>query len=161
MGILDFGFKQVRGKVTEELFKRQTKRVALDVISLVESLPASRTANVIGRQLIRSGTSIGANYRAACRGKSKADLLFKLSIVEEEADETVYWLELLIESHIVSKARVAALLKETDEIIAMIVASIKTLRERNDQFRNHHKSKIKSSKLEPDSYMDKDSSRTV
>jgi len=159
LGILDFGFKQVRGKVTEELFKRQTKRVALDVISLVESLPASRTANVIGRQLIRSGTSIGANYRAACRGKSKADLLFKLSIVEEEADETVYWLELLIESHIVSKARVAALLKETDEIIAMIVASIKTLRERNEQFKNHRKSNNKSLKLGHDSRINKHSSR--
>ncbi len=159
MGILDFGFKQVRGKVTEELFKRRTKRVALDVISLVESLPASRTANVIGRQLIRSGTSIGANYRAACRGKSKADLLFKLSIVEEEADETVYWLELLIESHIVSTARVAALLKETDEIIAMIVASIKTLRERNEQFKNHRKSNNKSLKLGHDSRINKHSSR--
>ena len=146
--------------MTEELFKPRTKQLALDIISLVESLPTSRTANVIGRQLIRSGTSIGANYRAACRGKSKADLLFKLSIVEEEADETVYWLELLIESHIVSKARVAALLKETDEIIAMIVASIKTLRERSEQFENHRKSKIKSLKLGDDSRINKHSSRT-
>ncbi len=147
--------------MTEELFKRRTKRVALNVISLVESLPASRTANIIGRQLLRSGTSIGANYRAACRGKSKADILFKLSIVEEEADETVYWLELLIESHIVSKASVAALLKETDEIIAMIVASIKTLRERNEQGKNNRKSKIITSKLEHDSRVDKEASRTV
>ena len=145
--------------MTEELFKRRTKLLALDIISLVESLPTSRTANVIGRQLIRSGTSIGANYRAACQGKSKADLSFKLSIVEEEADETVYWLELLIESHIVSKARVAALLKETDEIIAMIVASIKTLRERNEQFENHRNSKIKTLKSGDDSRTNKHSTR--
>ena len=146
--------------MTEELSKQRTKRLALDIISLVESLPTSPTTNVIGRQLIRSATSIGANYRAACRGKSKADLLFKLSIVEEEADGTVYWLELLIELHIVSKARVAALLKETDEIIAMIVASIKTLRERNEQVTNNRKSKIKSLKLGYHSRINKDASRT-
>jgi len=104
--------------------------LALEIIRLVESLPRNRTADVIGRQLLRSGTSIGANYRAACRGKSKADVIFKLAIVEEEADETVYWLELLIESKIVEPSRVNLLLKETNEIVAMVVASIKTLRGR-------------------------------
>ena len=104
--------------------------MALEIIRLVESLPRNRTADVIGRQLLRSGTSIGANYRAACRGKSKADVIFKLAIVEEEADETVYWLELLIESKIVEPSRVNLLLKETNEIVAMVVASIKTLRGR-------------------------------
>jgi four helix bundle protein len=79
--------------------------------------------------LLRSGTSIGANYRAACRGKSKADLIAKLAIVEEEADETSYWLELLEECNIAPASRVHDLLKETDEIIAMTVASIRTLRE--------------------------------
>jgi four helix bundle protein len=97
---------------------------------LVESLPRSRTADIIGRQLLRSGTSIGANYRAACRGKSKADVISKLAIVEEEADETVYWLELLIESKVVEPSRVDSLLRETNEIVAMVVASIKTLRGR-------------------------------
>ena len=147
--------------MTEELFKQRTKQLALDIISLVESLPTNRTANVIGRQLIRSGTSIGANYRAACRGKSIPDVLFKLSIVEEEADETAYWLELLVESHIVSKDRVAVLLKETDEIVAMIVASIKTLRQNTEQITNNQKSKIKSLKLRQDSRIDKDPSGTV
>ena len=116
--------------VNEELFKARTRKIALDIIELAESLPRSRTADVIGRQLIRSGTSIGANYRAACRGKSKADVLSKLAIVEEEADETIYWLELLIESKIVEFSRVNLLLRECNEIVAMIVASIKTLRGR-------------------------------
>ena len=113
----------------EERFKARTKKLALDIIQLVESLPRSRTADVIGRQLLRCGTSVGANYRAACRGRSKADVIAKLAIVEEEADETTYWIELLVESHIVSPSQVNGLLKETNEIIAMTVASIKTLRE--------------------------------
>ena len=104
--------------------------MALEIIALVESLPRSRTADVIGRHLLRSGTSIGANYRAACRGKSKADVISKLAIVEEEADETIYWLELLIESQTVEVSRVNLLLTETNEIVAMVVASIKTLRGR-------------------------------
>jgi four helix bundle protein len=114
--------------MNEEIFKARTKQLALKIIELVESLPRNRTADVIGRQLLRSGTSIGANYRAACRGKSKADVISKLAIVEEEADETIHWMELLIESKIVYTSRVDALIKETNEILAMVVASIKTLR---------------------------------
>ena len=116
--------------MNEEQFKARTRQLALEIIGLVESLSRGRTADVIGRQLLRSGTSIGANYRAACRGKSKADVISKLAIVEEEADETVYWLELLIESKIVEPSRVNGLLKESNEIVAMVVASIKTLRGR-------------------------------
>ena len=116
--------------MNEERFKARTRQLALEIIALVESLPRSRTADVIGRQLLRSGTSIGANYRAACRGKSKADVISKLAIVEEEADETIYWLELLIESQTVEVSRVNLLLTETNEIVAMVVASIKTLRGR-------------------------------
>jgi len=114
----------------EQVFKRRTKKLALNVIELVEALPKSRTADVIGRQLLRSATSVGANYRAACRGKSTADVMVKLAIVEEEADETAYWMELLIEAAIVPQARLADLLKKTNEIVAMTVASIKTLRGR-------------------------------
>jgi len=116
--------------MNEEQFKTRTRKLALEVIELVESLPRSRTADVIGRQLLRSGTSIGANYRAACRGKSKADVISKLAIVEEEADETIYWLELLVETKIIEPSRVDSLLKETNEIVAMVVASIRTLRGR-------------------------------
>ena len=114
--------------MNEEIFKARTKQLALKIIELIESLPRNRAADVIGRQLLRSGTSIGANYRAACRGKSKADVISKLAIVEEEADETIYWMELLTESKIVYTSRVDALIKETNEILAMVVASIKTLR---------------------------------
>ncbi|MGE5305320.1 MAG: four helix bundle protein [Alphaproteobacteria bacterium] len=116
--------------MNEEIFKARTRKLALDIIALVESLPRIRTADVIGRQLLRSGTSIGANYRAACRGKSKPDVISKLAIVEEEADETIYWLELLVESKILESSCVNLLLKESNEIVAMVVASIKTLRGR-------------------------------
>ena len=116
--------------MNEQDFKQRTKKLALRVIELVEVLPQGKTADVIARQMLRSATSVGANYRAACRGKSAADVLAKLAIVEEEADETDYWLELLIEAAIVPQARLADLLNETNEIVAMTVASIKTLRRR-------------------------------
>ncbi len=130
--------------MNEQIFKERTKKLALDVIQLVEDLPKTRAADIISRQLLRSATSIGANYRAACRGKSTPDVMAKLAIVEEEADETVYWLELLAESDIVVPERLSDLLKETNEIIAMTVASIKTLRERI--WRGNPKSKIQNPK---------------
>ncbi|MFN6568774.1 four helix bundle protein [Dendronalium sp. ChiSLP03b] len=89
---------------------------------------------------MRSATSVGANYRAACRSKSVADLIAKLSIVEEEADETLYWLELLVESGLMTAEKLKSLMQEATEIIAMTVASIKTLREK--QNRENPKSKI-------------------
>ena len=114
----------------EQAFKQRTHKLALKIIKLVEALPKSGSADVIGRQLVRCGTSIGANYRSACRGKSIADVLAKLAIVEEEADETIYWLELLIAAKIVRANEIEILIKESDEIVAMTVASIKTLRTR-------------------------------
>ncbi len=111
-------------------FKQRTKRLALQTIELVEDLPNRRAADVIGRQLLRSATSVGANYRSACRGRSTADVLSKLAIVEEEADESACWLELLVEAHIVPETRVSELIRETNEIVAMTVASIKTMRNR-------------------------------
>ena len=122
----------------EKTFKERTKQLALRVIRLVESLPVNKTADVIGRQVLRSATSVGANYRAACRAKSAADMIAKLGIVEEEADETLYWLELLVESELVPEARLSSLIQETNEITAMVVSSIKTLRNQ----RNTPKSKI-------------------
>jgi len=116
--------------VNEQQFKTRTKQLALRVIRLVESLPTTKTADVIGKQLLRSATSVGANYRAACRAKSTADLIAKLSIVEEEADETLYWLELLIESRLITVEKLNNLMQETSEILAMTVASIKTLRQK-------------------------------
>ncbi len=130
----------------ENLFKRRTKQLALRVIKAVESLPKNRTADVIGRQLIRSGTSIGANYRAACRGKSTADVIAKLRIVEEEADESAYWMELLIESGLVSEALLSGLLQESNEILAMTVASIRTLQKRDGSSPFNRQSKIENLK---------------
>jgi len=115
----------------EQEFKSKTKRVGLEAIRLVEQLPNSRTADVLSRQLLRAATAVGANYRAACRGKSGADVIAKLSIVEEEADEVLYWLEVLTEANCVSRSYVAGLMADTDEVLAMIVASIKTLRNRS------------------------------
>ena len=117
--------------MNEQQFKKRTKSLGVRVIHMVEALPQSRAADVIGRQILRSATSVGANYRAACRAKSPADIINKLKIVEEEADETLFWQELLIEAELVSEARLADLMRETDEILAMTVASIKTLRANN------------------------------
>ena len=114
--------------MNEEQFKARTKNLALRVIRLTGALPKSQAARIIGRQLLRSGTSVGANYRAACRAKSRADIINKLKIVEEEADETLYWLELLAEAKIIPESRLKPLMTETNEIIAMTVASLKTLR---------------------------------
>jgi four helix bundle protein len=82
----------------EQEFKQRTKALALRFIKLVSSLPKNTVSEVIGKQLIRSGTSVGANYRAACRARSTADLIAKLRIVEEEADECLYWMELIVEA---------------------------------------------------------------
>jgi four helix bundle protein len=125
--------------MNEQEFKDRTKKFALRVIKLVETLPRKQTAQVIGNQLLRSGTSVGANYRAACRAKSRLDVIHKLSIVEEEADESLFWMELLVEAELMRKAKLASLTAEADEIIAMIVSSIKTIRAKQ---RQNPKSKI-------------------
>ena len=114
--------------VDETTFKRRTKQLGLSAIRVAGMLPRQRTADLLCRQLVRSATSVGANYRAACRGKSRADVLSKLAIVEEEADETLYWLELLTESGILAGEKVVELVSETNEILAVTVASIRTLR---------------------------------
>ncbi|MBL8848438.1 MAG: four helix bundle protein [Planctomycetaceae bacterium] len=117
--------------MNEAEFKRRTKALALRVVRLVAELPKNATADVIGRQLLRAGTSVGANYRAACRARSTKDMLSKLGIVEEEADEAIYWLELLGDSKIVKASRLSDLIREFNEILAMVVASMRTLRSTN------------------------------
>ena len=111
-----------------EEFKDRTKKFALRVVRLVESLPSGRSVDAICKQLLRAGTSVGANYRAACRARSQAEFRSKLGIVEEEADESVYWLEILIESGLLREELLKDLLKESNEILAMVVASINTAR---------------------------------
>ena len=126
--------------MNEQDFKDRTKHLGLRVIRMVNALPKNQTSEIIGRQILRSATSVGANYRAACRGKSAADVIHKLSIVEEEADETLYWLEIINELDIFSEDKLSNLMTETDEIIAMTVASIRTLRAK--QNKANPKSKI-------------------
>ena len=112
----------------QEQIKKQTKQIGLEVIKLIDDLPNKTSAWAIAKQIIRSSTSIGANYRAACRAKSTADFIYKLKIVEEEADETCYWLEVLEESGLIASSRTTVIKKEVNEIIAIVVASIKTTR---------------------------------
>ena len=114
--------------MNQEEMKQRTKLFALGIIQLVESLPKERTTEVLGRQLLRSGTSVGSNYRSACRAKSIADFISKMGIVEEEADESLYWMELLIEVGIKGNIKMEALMKEAGELLAITVASIKTAR---------------------------------
>ena len=113
----------------EEL-KRRTKAFAIRIIRLVEALPNTSTARVIGNQLLRSGTSVGANYRAACRARSQADFVSKIGVVEEEADESAYWLELLVEAGILSIDRIKDLLNEANELTAIFTSSGRTAKER-------------------------------
>jgi len=117
-----------------EEFKKRTKAFAVRIINLVDRLPNSRATNAIANQLVRSGMSVGANYRAACRAKSRADFISKLGTVEEESDETLYWMELLVESGKMKAAALSGLMREAGEILAMTVASINTARSgRNPQ----------------------------
>ena len=115
----------------QDTFKARTKKFALDIIQLIGKLPRSRTTDVIAAQFLRSSTSVGANYRAACRAKSTADMINQLRIVEEESDESFYWLELLMDARLITEDSAKGLLKEGNEILAMTIASIKTLQSHN------------------------------
>ena len=106
--------------------KERTKQLALRVMKLVSSLPKTVEGSVLGKQLLRSGTSVGANYRAACKSRSKAEFVSKLGIVEEEADECGFWLELIMEHGLMPRGRVEPLHRETEEITAIVAASRKT-----------------------------------
>lgn len=109
-----------------QALKDRTKSFALRVIILVDSLPNAKAARVIGDQLLRSGTSVGANYRAACRARSKADFVSKIGIVEEEADESAYWIELLMESGKMKSTLLIPLYREAMELPTIMSSSRKT-----------------------------------
>ena len=110
--------------------KERTKQFALRVLNLADALPGSRSGNAIANQVVRSGTSVAANYRAMCRVRSRADFISKAGVVEEEADESAFWLELRIEAGLLSDGKARPLLVEAEEITAMLVASRKTAAER-------------------------------
>ena len=109
--------------------KRRTRRFAVDVIKFVDGLPPKRSLNVLINQLLRCSSSVGVNYRSACRGKSTADFINKIVIVEEEADESVYWLELMEETDLVSGDEISKLKKEANELTAIFTAIGKTAKE--------------------------------
>jgi four helix bundle protein len=110
--------------------KKRTKRFALAVVRFVESLPRRRTADVMGGQLLRAGTSVAANYRSACRARSRRDFISKITIVEEEADESCFWLEMFLEAGIVERTTISWLLNEAKELTAIFTASGRTAKGR-------------------------------
>ena len=112
---------------TEQL-KERTKHFGLNVIRLLDTLPPNRTANMISNQLLRSATSVGANYRAACRARSKPDFVSKMGIAIEEADESLFWMEMLVEANLVPQGGLSDLIREANELIAIFTASVKTAR---------------------------------
>jgi four helix bundle protein len=114
--------------MTREEMKRRTKTCANRVVKVCSALPGNWVAQTLGKQLLRSGTSVGANYRAVCRAKSNSDFINKLRIVEEECDESLFWMELLTDNNLINPARLAELMREADEIPAIVVSSAKTAR---------------------------------
>jgi len=114
--------------MTKEELQRRTKQYGVDVIALTRELPRSPAADHVTGQLIRSGTAVGANYRASCRAKSRADFIAKMGTVEEEADESVYWLEVLLDSKLIAHTSVERLLNEGQQLVKIVVASINTAR---------------------------------
>ena len=117
--------------MTKEELKARTKKFALRIIKLVEALPRTISGKTIGNQLVRSGISVGANYRAACRARSQAEFVSKLGTVVEEADESAFWLELTIEANIMKKGPIQPLLNEANELVAILSSSLISLKEKN------------------------------
>jgi four helix bundle protein len=121
--------------MTERELKDRTKAFALRVLKLIDTLPDTRTGRILATQLGRAGTSVGANYRAACRSRSTAEMISKLAIVEEEADESGFWLELIAGHELLPRKKLTALLQEADELTAIMVASRRTLQSANRKSR--------------------------
>jgi four helix bundle protein len=121
--------------MTELELKLRTKTFALRTLKLIDSLPETRSGRILAGQLGRSGTSVGANYRAACRSRSAAEMISKLAVVEEEADESAFWLELIGDHGLMTPAKVAPLHQEAGELTAIMVASRRTLAARNPKSR--------------------------
>jgi four helix bundle protein len=117
--------------MTREEMKTRTKTYANRIVKLCSALPENWIARTLGKQLLRSGTSVGANYRAVCRAKSNLDFINKLRIVEEECDESLFWMELLVDNNLVKAGRLNELMKEADELLAIVVSSAKTARTSN------------------------------
>ena len=116
---------------SEEL-KERTKKFAIRIVFLFRSLPRTEEARVMGKQLLRSATSVAANYRAVCRARSQAEFISKISVVVEEADESIFWLELLIETETMTKVKIESLLDEANQILAIFAASQNTVKKHRE-----------------------------
>ncbi len=132
----------------KEELKARTKTFALRVIKLVEALPKNATGRAVGGQLVRSGTSVGANYRAACRGRSTAEFIAKIGNVEEEADESAWWLEIVIEAGLLPSGQVEPLLREAEELTAIFTAIGRTAKRNHPCRATGTKSQIPNPKSE-------------
>ena len=121
--------------IQSEVLKERTKKFAISIIKLFRMLPKTEEARVIGRQVLRCGTSVAANYRAVCRARSKAEFVAKMGIVVEEADETVFWLELLVDAQVARQEQVASVLAEANELLAIFAASQRTVKSANDSMK--------------------------
>jgi four helix bundle protein len=128
--------------MTPEDFKKRTQAYALRIVRLVEALPSTPTCRVISSQLLRCGTSVGSNYRSACRSRTRANFLSRMGLVEEECYESIYWMELLIHAKQVKPEALSSLLKEGNEILNMVVRSIQTARLRRQSAIRNPKSEI-------------------
>jgi four helix bundle protein len=120
--------ERLKMQTQPEIFRARTKALALRVIRLYRALPKTGEAQVVGKQLLRSATSVAANYRAVCRARSKAEFIAKIGVVVEEADETVFWIEMLVESGIIKESRAEELLVEANEFLRVFAASKNTAR---------------------------------
>jgi four helix bundle protein len=128
--------------MTPEELKQRTKAFGLRCIKVIEALPKSRTADMLARQLVRSGTSAGANSRSACRGRSGKDFVSKVDIAIEEADESLYWLEVMVDAGLMSQKRLASLIKEGNEIVAILTATSRTTKRNLRRTISNQKSQI-------------------
>ena len=115
-----------------KIMQQRTKKFALTIIKLYQTLPKTSEAQILGKQLLRSATSVGANYRAACRARSGKEFYSKLSIVIEEADESMFWLELLDESGIEKTASLQSIINETEELLKILVTARKTINQNSN-----------------------------
>ena len=115
--------------MTKDELKSRTKQFAINIIRLIEELPNTKAGNTIGSQIIRSGTSVAANYRSACRARSNADFISKITVVEEECDETLFWLELIMDSGLLKKEVLAEMIREANELTAIFTATGRTAKQ--------------------------------
>jgi four helix bundle protein len=119
----------------QEILKDRTKQFAVRIVKLFRALPKNDEARIIGKQVLRSGTSVAANYRAVCRARSNAEFIAKIGVVVEEADETVFWLELLVETEIISLQKMESLINEANELLAIFAASQSTAKTNSPKYK--------------------------